>query len=161
MPGQRLSAAQAGAIAKRARRLLRRGLLTHRQHALLDCLLWSCRRPDTGAIVVSYTRLQQLARVARATVAAGLRRLEELGLLGRVRRRVRVLWANGGQQSRQAASAYVLRAPAAECEFNPRTVIQGQETLIMEGHDSVAVRAAQKALARRREAFTRGLLRRR
>jgi hypothetical protein len=160
MPGQRLSPAQAGAIAKRARKLLRRGLLTHRQHALLDCLLWSCRRPDTGAVVVSYSALQRLARVARATVAAGLRRLEELGLLSRVRRRVRVLWANGGQQSRQATSAYVLHAPAGDCEFSARTVIQGQETLIMEGHDSTAIRAAQEALAQRREAFTRGLLRR-
>ena len=158
MPGQRLSPAQAGAIAKRARKLLRRGLLTHRQLALLDCLLWSCRRPDTGTIVVSYSALQRLARVARATVAAGLRRLEELGLLSRVRRRVRVLWANGGQQSRQAASAYVLHVPAGDCEFSARTVIQGQETLIIEGHDSAAVRAAQEALARRRETFARELL---
>ena len=158
MPGQRLSPTQAGAIAKRARKLLRRGLITHRQLALLDCLLWSCRRPDTGAIVVSYTALQRLAHVARATVAAGLRRLEELGLLSRVRRRVRVVWANGGQQSRQAASAYVLRVPAGDCEFSARTVIQGQETLIIEGHDNAAVRAAREALARRREAVTRGLM---
>jgi len=155
---QRLSPTQAGALARRARRLLRRGLLTHRQLALLDCLLWSCRRPDTGAVVVSYTRLQRLARVARATVAAGLRRLEELGLLSRVKRRVRVLWANGGQRSRQAASAYVLHVPDAHSEFSARTVIQGQETLIIEGHDGAAVRMAREALARRREAFTRGLL---
>ena len=157
---QRLSPTQAGAIAKRARRLLRRGLLTHRQLALLDCLLWSCRRPDTGAIVVSYTALQRLAHVARATVAAGLRRLEELGLLSRVKRRVRVLWANGGQQSRQAVSAYVLHVPAGDCEFSARTVIREQEILIREHQDNAAVRAAQEALARRREAFTRGLLRR-
>jgi hypothetical protein len=71
MPGQRLSAAQAGALAKRARKPLRRGLLTHRQLALLDCLLGSCRRPDTGTVVVSHTALQRLARVARATVAPG------------------------------------------------------------------------------------------
>ena len=158
MSGQRLSPTQAGAIAKRARKLLRRGLITHRQLALLDCLLWSCRRPDTGAVVVSYTALQRLAHVARATVAAGLRRLEELGLLSRVKRRVRVVWANGGQQSRQAASAYVLRVPAGNCEFSARTVIQGQKTLIIEGHDGAAVRSAQEALARRREAFTQALL---
>ncbi|MBV8614933.1 MAG: hypothetical protein JOY66_14380 [Acetobacteraceae bacterium] len=161
MPGHRLSPTQAGAIAKRARKLLRRGLITHRQLALLDCLLWSCRRPDTGAIVVSYTALQRLAHVARATVAAGLRRLEELGLLSRVKRRVRVLWANGGQQSRQAASAYVLHAPDPHSEFSARTVIGIQETLIRERHDNAAVRDAQEALARRREAFTRGLLTRR
>ena len=160
MSGQRLSPTQAGAIAKRARRLLRRGLITHRQLALLDCLLWSCRRPDTGAIVVSYTALQRLAHVARATVAAGLRRLEELGLLSRVKRRVRVLWANGGQQSRQAASAYVLHAPAGDCEFSARTVIREQEILIREHQGNAALRSAQEALAQRREAFTRGLLRR-
>ena len=161
MPGQRLSPTQAGAIAKRARKLLRRGLITHRQLALLDCLLWSCRRPDTGAIVASYSALQRLAHMARATVAAGLRRLEELGLLSRIKRRVRVLWAHGGQQSRQAANAYVLRTPAGDCEFSARTVIQGQETLIMEGHDNATLRSAQEALARRREAFTREMLTRR
>jgi hypothetical protein len=140
MPGQRLSPAQAGAVAKRARKLLRRGLITHRQLALLDCLLWSCRRPDTGAIVVSYSALQRLAHVARATVAAGLRRLEELGLLSRVKRRVRVLWANGGQQSRQAASAYVLHVPDPHSEFSARTVIGEQEILIRirEHHDNAA-----------------------
>jgi hypothetical protein len=158
MPGQRLSAAQAGAIAKRARRLLRRGLLTHRQLALLDCLLWSCRRPDTGTVVVSHTALQRLARVARATVAAGLRRLEALGLLSRIRRRVRVLWANGGQRSRQGTNAYVLHAPDAHSEFSARTVIREQEILMREHRDNATVSAAQEALARRREAFTRGLL---
>ena len=161
MSGQRLSPTQAGAIAKRARRLLRRGLITHRQLALLDCLLWSCRRPDTGAIVVSYTALQRLARVARATVAVGLRRLEEVGLLSRVKRRVRVLWANGGQQSRQAASAYVLHVRAGDCEFSARTVLREQGILVREHQDNAAVRAAQEALARRREAFTQGLLMRR
>ena len=69
-----------------------------------------------------------------------------------------MLWANGGQRSRQGTNAYVLHAPDAHSEFSARTVIQGQETLIMEGHDSVVVRAAQEVLARRREAFTRGLL---
>ena len=158
MPGHRLSPTQAGAIAKRARKLLRRGLITHRQLALLDCLLWSCRRPDTGAIVVSYSALQRLAHIARATVAAGLRRLEELGLLSRIKRRVRMLWAHGGQQSRQAASAYVLHAPAGDCEFSAQTVIGEQEILIREHQDNAALKSAQEALTRRREAFTRGVM---
>jgi hypothetical protein len=51
--------------------------------------------------------------MARATIAAGLRRLEDLGLLGRIKRHVRALWVNGGQTSRQATSAYVLHAPRA------------------------------------------------
>jgi hypothetical protein len=52
---RRLSPAEAGAIAKRARKLLRRGDITHRQAVLIDCMLWSCRSPATGALVVSYT----------------------------------------------------------------------------------------------------------
>ncbi len=52
-PCRRLTLSEAAAIAKRGRKLLRRGELTHRELCLLDCLLWSCRRPDTGAIVAS------------------------------------------------------------------------------------------------------------
>ena len=71
-PVRRLSPAEAGAIAWRARKLLRRGDLTHRELALLDCLLWSCRNPATGALVVSYSALQRLARISRGTIAGGI-----------------------------------------------------------------------------------------
>lgn len=118
----RLSPAEAGAVAKRGRKLLRAGKITHHQLALLDCLLWSCRSPSSGAIVVSYSGLQRLARMGRATVAAGLARLEGLGVLSRFKRRVRVVWG-GGTASRQATSAYVLH-PAAGTEFAERTVFQ-------------------------------------
>lgn len=150
-PARLLSPAEAGDVAKRARKLLRRGLLTHRQLALLDCLLWSCRCPRTGAIVVSYTALQRLAHMARETIAEGLRRLEAVRLLSRVKRRVRLSWANGGQASRQATNAYVLHPPAAHTEFAPATVIQRIEILQMDQAAPRAVMTAQAALAAIRE----------
>lgn len=150
-PAGRLSPSEAGAIAKRGRKLLRRGLLTHRQHVLLDCLLWSCRCPRTGAIVVSYTALQRLAHMARETVAEGLRRLEGVGLLSRIKRRVRLSWANGGQASRQATNAYVLHPPTADTEFAPPTVIQRIEILQLELAASRTAMTAQAALAAIRE----------
>ncbi len=148
---RRLTPADAGAIAKRGRKLLRRGLITHRQLALLDCLLWSCRNPVTGAIVVSYTALQRLAHMARETIADGLRRLEALGVLSRIKRRVRLAWANGGHASRQATSAYVLHPPTADTEFAPATVIQKIETLHLAPAAPRAAMAAQAALAAIRE----------
>ena len=52
-PAIKLTPAEAAAIAKRGRKLMRAGRITHCQWAVLDCLLWSCRSPATGAIVVS------------------------------------------------------------------------------------------------------------
>jgi len=43
-----MTPAEAIAVAKRARKLLRAGRITHRQLCLVDALLWSCRRPGTG-----------------------------------------------------------------------------------------------------------------
>lgn len=148
VPATQLTPAQASAIAKRGRKLLRKGLLTHRQYALLDCLLWSCRRPSTGAIVVSYTALQRLSRQARGTIAEGLRRLVELRLVTRIKRRIRIAWIGGGQASRQGANAYVLHLPA-DTEFNGGTVIQGREKIQAVWHlveAQLAVGAAQRAL---------------
>jgi hypothetical protein len=147
----RLTAADAGEIARRGRKLLRRGLLTHRQYALLDALLWSCRKPGSSAAVVSYTALQRLAHQARETIAAGLRRLEALGLLSRIKRRVRFAWQGRVQASRQAVSAYILRVPAdTATEFGPATVIPGVQVLHLEQADTRETRAAQAALDRRR-----------
>jgi hypothetical protein len=50
--------------------------------------------------------------------------LERLRVLRRIKRRVRVVWHQGGQQSRQATSAYVLHPPR-HSEFSSRTVFQG------------------------------------
>jgi hypothetical protein len=163
LPPVRLSPAQAGAIAKRCRRLLRRGRLTHRQFALLDTLLWSCRRPGSGVAVASYSALQKLVRIARETLAEGLRQLEALGLLSKVKRRVRVAWHNGGQQSRQATNAYVLHAPddpwAGHSEFAGRTVPREIEITHRVEPTPAAVAAAQEALARRRQSLEEQWLR--
>src|SRR5262249_42661473 len=149
-PARRLTSIDAGAIASRARKLLRRGLLTHHQHILLDTLLWSCRSPSTGAIAVSYSALQRLANMARATVSGGLRALERLHLLSTIRRRVRLSWANGGHASTQATKAYVLHQPA-NTEFSRRTVEQKLEIIQISQHNSAASAEARAALAAIRE----------
>lgn len=97
---------QAAALAKRLRKLLRAGQLTHAQHSLADALLWACRPPGSAMLSVSYSRLQRLAHVSRDTVARGIARLEALGVLRKTRRRVRIGWA-----SRQVTNLYELLAP--------------------------------------------------
>jgi hypothetical protein len=116
----RLSLAEAKSVAKRGRRLLRAGRITAKTYVVLDCLLWSCRNPVTGVISVSYTGLQRLCHCARETVASALRALGSLGVLTKVKRRVRVRWG-GSVASRQATNAYVLH-PCTES--SAATVIQ-------------------------------------
>jgi hypothetical protein len=154
MPTHMFTPAEAAAIAKRGRKLLRAGRITHRQYVVLDCLLWSCRSPTTGAIVVSYTALQRLTRLARGTIAGALGVLERLRVLTRIKRRVRLAWHQGGQQSRQATSCYVLHS-----EFSGCPVIQGDRTeyLYVQQPRGDLV-AAQTALARRRQQIEARLL---
>jgi hypothetical protein len=120
-----LSSYAAGAMAKRARNLLRRGDLTHRDLVLLDCLLWSCRQPGRAVARVSYTRLQKLARLARATIGNGLRRLERVGLIKRQKTRIRVTWGLG-TASRQGVTIYHLLAPPVT-EFTHTTVTKKKD----------------------------------
>ena len=140
---------QAGRLAKRGRELQRTGQITHRELALLDCLLWSCRRPGQDLAVASYSALAKLAHMARGTIATGLAKLEDLGLIARIKRRVRMSWCRGGQASRQTTSCYRLRAPepaARDTEFGQRTVNQGMEILYEERMASDDGETAQKAL---------------
>jgi hypothetical protein len=149
-------------VIRRARKLLRRGRLTHRQFALLDCLTWCCRAPG-GSIVVSYAALSRLTHMARATIAAGLDALQRLGLLSRIRRRALVAWHQGGLQARRLANGYRLHAPAHH-EFNPRPGIQGErvQTLLVNMAPGPGLAAAQRdaaaALARRRAVIEAELL---
>ena len=158
-PANKLTPAEAAAIAKRGRKLMRAGRITHKQWAVLDCMLWSCRNPATGAIVVSFSGLQNLAHVARATVAGAVTALERLGVLSRIKRRVRVKWHQGGQQSRQATNAYVLHPPH-HSECSSRTVFQSDriEVLYVELQSPADLAAAAAALAQRREAIQARLL---
>jgi hypothetical protein len=141
-----LSPQDAGDLASRARRALRRGLLTHRELVLFECLLWQCRRHGQDAACVSYNRLCDLAHVSRGVVAAGLRRLGQLGLVAVIKRRIRVVWG-GGVASRQGTNTY--RFSAQRTEFTPPTVIEEMK-IIPSAADPDRV-AAQQALARRRE----------
>ena len=145
----RLTPAEAGAIAVRARKLLRRRLLTHRQYALLDALLWSCRASGQAVARVSYGQLQETARMARATVAAGLAALERLGLLQRTRHRVLAIGANGQRIWRQMVSSYRLVVAAEAVEFSGRTDSQAQDHIhIVEAVPGRVVQSAQEALRR-------------
>jgi hypothetical protein len=64
--------------------------------------------------------------MARATIAEGLRVLERLGLIRRVKRRILVLWHNGGRAWRQLPSEYLFPA-AQDCEFSNRTDSETQD----------------------------------
>jgi DNA-binding Lrp family transcriptional regulator len=92
--------------------------------------------------------------VARSTVAAALKRLEALGVIERVKRRVRVAWG-GGVASRQGVSSYVMRVPP-DTEFDGRPV--GRSVNLIVEMPQRAVAAAQAALAERRRVVERALL---
>jgi len=147
-PARRLTTAEAIAIAKRARKLLRKGLLTPHQAVILDCLLWACRSPATGAIIVSYTALQRLCHCARGTVAAALDALQREGLLSRVKRRMRCAWHQGGTTTRQATSCYMLHPPP-HTESNRWTVsLKSDSEILYVQRPTGDLIAAQIALAR-------------
>jgi hypothetical protein len=126
-PSQKLTPAQVGALMKRARKLGRQNVLTPYDHRLLDAMLFQCRSPSTGAVVVSYSALQRITGMARATIAKGIAKLASCGLLGRIKRRLRVSWHQGGTASLQATNAYRFNPPAADTEFTPQTVDQTLE----------------------------------
>lgn len=149
-----LSPTQAGALAARVRKLRQQLLLTAHQAALMDVMLWCARKPGSSLLTASLATLARLAGQCRRTTAEGIRRLEELGLIQRIRRRVRVAWG-GGVASRQIANAYRLLVPDTECKRPPAR----EEHLIIslaEG-PSGAQRIAQQALEKLRAARTRAL----
>lgn len=142
-----LSPAQAADVARRGRQLLQAGQITHHHFAILDALLWRCRKHGQAAACASYSALQRLCHMARETVWAGLRRLEEQGLVQKVKQRVRVAWA-----SRQATSVYVFRT--ATTEFAGRTAF----IEILTKAPEKEVRKSQAALARARAVMERRML---
>ena len=147
MDHHRLTPAEAGAIATRARKLLRLRQLTRTQFALLDALLWSCRTAGHATARVSYGQLQQAARMARATVAAALAALERLGLVQRTKHRILAIGANGGRVWRQLTSSYRLLIESVSREFRARTDSKPQE------NQTVRVGASRPAQADARGAL--------
>ena len=145
----KLTPADAGEIARRGRKLLRLGKITHRQYALLDALLWSCRGAGRATTRVSYGQLQQVAHLARSTVAGALRMLERLGLLQRQRHRILAIGANGGRVWKQLVSSYRLVVGVDSREFDGQTDSQISESIqVVEAVPSRAVKDAQEALRR-------------
>jgi hypothetical protein len=154
IPSPALTPADAGALAKRARKLLRAGLLTAKQYVLLDILLWSCRGHN-GQATVSYTRLQRLTRQSRETIVGGIRKLIALGLIGKIKRRARVAWLNGATASRQLANSYSFRTQSSDA---PPASKEQLKILPMESAPAT-VRAARDALRRRAETIQATLAR--
>jgi hypothetical protein len=144
-----LSPTQASDIARRGRHLLQAGQLTHHQLTLLDALLWRCRKHGQAAACASYAGLQRLCHMARDTVWTGLKRLERLGLIRKVKQRIQIGWC-----SRQATSVYVFRAAATES--GGRTVFREIPVKVVDKPAS-AVAEAQGALARIRLQMERRL----
>jgi hypothetical protein len=150
--GSPYSSADAAAITRRSRKLLRAGRLTHCQAVLLDTLLWCCRPHGQAAACASYDVLGRLAHLARATIAEGLRVLERLGLIQRVKRRVLVLWHNGGRAWRQLPSEYLF-PPARDCEFSSWPDSKTQDlTYVSRPVGVTAEAAAALAVVRERRA---------
>ena len=145
-----LSGPQAGQIATRGRQLLRRGLITHAQHSLLDTVLWAARRPGNATLIASLATLARMAGQARSTATEGVKRLEELGLLRRIQRRVRVAWA-GSVASRVIANAYRLLVP--DTETDGRSGREQPSIISIVAAPIAAVQEAQNALAERRRAI--------
>ena len=144
-----LSTADAGLIARRGRKLLARGRITHRQYVLLDCLLWSCRAAGKATARVSYSQLQKMAHQARSTVAGSISVLIRLRLVQRIRYRLLVVGQNGGRVWRQLPNVYRLVACAESREFDERSDSQSPEiTLINSTILNRAVEDAQQALKR-------------
>jgi hypothetical protein len=152
----RLTLAEAISIAKRGRRLLRTGRITAKTYVVLDCLLWSCRNPVTGTIVVSYRGLMRLCHCARETVAGALAVLERLGLVGRIKRRIKVAWHNGGSASRQLSNAYTLHPGGPDTESSDRPVIV--RTIEKEAAREERRGGVTDLLAARRAAMAAGLV---
>jgi hypothetical protein len=138
-----LSPSAAAYIAKRARKLLRSGELTHHQVAILEAMLWDARRPGSDRVVVPYAGLQKLARACRQTIADAVAAFERLGLVRKLKRKVLVLWANGGRKWQQQPNEYVFH-----CESGEQTQYPKQEIQILKSEPPVReTQAAQQGLA--------------
>ncbi len=107
-----MSPNQAARLAAHARRLRAAHILTVYDHAVLDTMLWRLRRPGFGNFTADYKSIAKLAGVCRTVAIKAVNKLQELGLLAKTCRRVRVMWgARKGimsTASRQISNAYVL-----------------------------------------------------
>jgi hypothetical protein len=66
-------------MTKHGRRLLRRGLLAPHDYTVLDCLVWSCRKPGASMTSVTYKALAGLCGMCRERAMQAVARLVALG----------------------------------------------------------------------------------
>jgi len=143
-----LSPSQAGQLAARGRVLLRRRQITVHQAALLDAMLWGARRPGSAMLTASLQVLARLAGQGRSTVAEGIKRLAELGLIQKIKRRVRVAWG-GSVASRVVANAY--RLLVTDTESSRQTAREQTSIISIMETPSLEQRVAAKLLENRRK----------
>lgn len=107
--------------AQHARRLLTAHILNPYDYAVLDALLWRCRRPGRDDLTVAYAAVARLAGVCRDTAIEAVRKLADIGLIRKIKNRVKVCWGRNRAQvaSRQAANTYVFCAISTESAVPP------------------------------------------
>ncbi len=137
---------EAATIAYRARKLLKSGQITHHQFCVLDALLYGERRKNDAKVIIAYSRIQRIAHVCRDTVAKAIARLQEVGLFRVEKRRLLVLWTNGGKAWRQLANAYVFASPHRE-SVSRGEKIQSTKILVLPPETLPPAGSAQEALA--------------
>lgn len=112
-----------GALMTRARQLLQTKQLSLRDVGIFDVMVFRCRTFGARFTSVSLRRLATLAGCCNDTVIAAIRRLEQAGILRKIKRRIRVRWALG-IASRQATNEYEFLPPTTES--TPSTVYREQ-----------------------------------
>jgi hypothetical protein len=103
-------------MAQHGRRLLTARIISPTDYAVLDALLWRCRRPGRSDLAVDYRSIARLAGVCRDTAIGAVRKLADIGLIQKIRRRVNVRWGRGREclASRAIANGYIFRPPQTE-----------------------------------------------
>jgi DNA-binding MarR family transcriptional regulator len=105
----------------RAHRLVVEGQLTLKEYGLLSHMLFKERAQGRDRCEVSYGTLARKLHVGRAFLSAAITKLEDLGLLARVRS-WHWLTVLGRKVKRQATNLYIFPAPTAE--FCGKTVLR-------------------------------------
>lgn len=122
-----MTPSQAGDLMRCCRAAVARGVIAAEVTAVLDYLLFLARKPGQDRCQASLSTMQRNLHLRRQKLIDAIRRLEQLGVLRKVKTRVRVAW-QGLFASRQGTNIYVFTKPvAAATEFRGRTTIREEE----------------------------------
>jgi hypothetical protein len=135
-------------MTKHGRRLLRRGLLAPHDYTVLDCLVWSCRKPGASMTSVTYKALAGLCGMCRERAMQAVARLVALGLVAKARTRRFVRWGvrGGLRRSIQGPNLYTLAAPHTEA-VRPAADSVRVKSLPLTGGLKDALEALERRLA--------------